>query len=149
MNKGRIDQIIGPVIDIKFNEDEMPELLNAVTIKTKEGGTIVTEVAQHKGDDVARCIALSSTDGLRRGMEAEDTGAPIKVPVGKEVLGRMFNVIGDTIDNKGEVETALREAIHREAPSFEEQDTSAQIFETGIKVIDLIAPYTRGGKVGL
>ncbi|MFR4406405.1 MAG: F0F1 ATP synthase subunit beta, partial [Anaerovoracaceae bacterium] len=116
---------------------------------TKEGGTIVTEVAQHKGDDVARCIALSSTDGLRRGMEAEDTGAPIKVPVGKEVLGRMFNVIGDTIDNKGEVETALREAIHREAPSFEEQDTSAQIFETGIKVIDLIAPYTRGGKVGL
>ena len=147
MNKGRIDQIIGPVIDIKFNEDEMPELLNAVTIKTKEGGTIVTEVAQHKGDDVARCIALSSTD--RRGMEAEDTGAPIKVPVGKEVLGRMFNVIGDTIDNKGEVETALREAIHREAPSFEEQDTSAQIFETGIKVIDLIAPYTRGGKVGL
>lgn len=127
----------------------MPELLNAVTIKTKEGGTIVTEVAQHKGDDVARCIALSSTDGLRRGMEAEDTGAPIKVPVGKEVLGRMFNVIGDTIDNKGEVETALREAIHREAPSFEEQDTSAQIFETGIKVIDLIAPYTRGGKVGL
>lgn len=149
MNKGRIDQNIGPVIDIKFNEDEMPELLNAVTIKTKEGGTIVTEVAQHKGDDVARCIALSSTDGLRRGMEAEDTGAPIKVPVGKEVLGRMFNVIGDTIDNKGEVETALREAIHREAPSFEEQDTSAQIFETGIKVIDLIAPYTRGGKVGL
>ena len=149
MNKGRIDQIIGPVIDIKFNEDEMPELLNAVTIKTKEGGTIVTEVAQHKGDDVARCIALSSTDGLRRGMEAEDTGAPINVPVGKEVLGRMFNVIGDTIDNKGEVETALREAIHREAPSFEEQDTSAQIFETGIKVRDLIAPYTRGGKVGL
>ena len=149
MNKGRIDQIIGPVIDIKFNEDEMPELLNAVTIRTKEGGTIVTEVAQHKGDDVARCIALSSTDGLRRGMEAEDTGAPIKVPVGKEVLGRMFNVIGDTIDNKGEVETALREAIHREAPSFEEQDTSAHIFETGIKVIDLIAPYTRGGKVGL
>lgn len=149
MNKGRIDQIIGPVIDIKFNEDEMPELLNAVTIKTKEGGMIVTEVAQHKGDDVARCIALSSTDGLRRGMEAEDTGAPIKVPVGKEVLGRMFNVIGDTIDDKGEVETELREAIHRDAPFFEEQDTSAQIFETGIKVIDLIAPYTRGGKVGL
>ncbi len=149
MNKGRIDQIIGPVIDIKFNEDEMPELLNAVTIKTKEGGMIVTEVAQHKGDDVARCIALSSTDGLRRGMEAEDTGAPIKVPVGKEVLGRMFNVIGDTIDDKGEVETELKEAIHRDAPFFEEQDTSAQIFETGIKVIDLIAPYTRGGKVGL
>ena len=148
MNKGKIHQIIGPVIDIKFNEDEMPELLNAVNIEF-QGRTIVTEVAQHKGDDVARCIALSSTDGLRRGMEAVDTGAPIQVPVGKEVLGRMFNVIGETIDVKGEVDTDLVASIHREAPSFEEQDTSAQIFETGIKVIDLIAPYTRGGKVGL
>ena len=109
----------------------------------------MTEVAQHIGDDVARCVALSSTDGLRRGMEAVDTGEPIKVPVGKEVLGRMFNVIGETIDEKGPVETELRAAIHRAAPPFEEQDTSAQIFETGIKVIDLIAPYTRGGKVGL
>ena len=148
MNKGRIHQIIGPVIDIKFNEDEMPELLNAVNIEF-EGKTIVTEVAQHKGDDVARCIALSSTDGLRRGMEAVDTGSPIKVPVGKEVLGRMFNVIGETIDEKEDIATELKASIHREAPSFEEQDTSAQIFETGIKVIDLIAPYTRGGKVGL
>ena len=148
MNKGRIHQIIGPVIDIKFSEDEMPELLNAVDIKFGDK-VIVTEVAQHIGDDVARCVALSSTDGLRRGMEAEDTGAPIKVPVGKEVLGRMFNVIGETIDEKGPVETELRAAIHRAAPPFEEQDTSAQIFETGIKVIDLIAPYTRGGKVGL
>ena len=148
MNKGKIHQIIGPVIDIKINEDEMPELLNAVNIEF-QGRTIVTEVAQHKGDDVARCIALSSTDGLRRGMEAVDTGAPIQVPVGKEVLGRMFNVIGETIDEKGEVDTDLVASIHREAPSFEEQDTSAQIFETGIKVIDLIAPYTRGGKVGL
>ena len=148
MNKGKIHQIIGPVIDIKFNEDEMPELLNAVNIEF-QGRTIVTEVAQHKGDDVARCIALSSTDGLRRGMEAVDTGAPIQVPVGKEVLGRMFNVIGETIDEKGEIDTDLVASIHREAPSFEEQDTSAQIFETGIKVIDLIAPYTRGGKVGL
>ena len=148
MNKGKIHQIIGPVIDIKFNEDEMPELLNAVNIEF-QGRTIVTEVAQHKGDDVARCIALSSTDGLRRGMEAVDTGAPIQVPVGKEVLGRMFNVIGETIDEKGDVDTDLVASIHREAPSFEEQDTSAQIFETGIKVIDLIAPYTRGGKVGL
>ncbi len=148
MNKGRIHQIIGPVIDIKFKEDEMPELLNAVNIKFNDK-IIVTEVAQHIGDDVARCVALSSTDGLRRGMEAVDTGAPIKVPVGKEVLGRMFNVIGETIDEKGPVETELRAAIHRDAPSFEEQDTSAQIFETGIKVIDLIAPYTRGGKVGL
>ena len=148
MNKGIIHQIIGPVIDIKFNEDEMPELLNAVNIKY-EDKNIVTEVAQHIGDDVVRCVALSSTDGLRRGMEAVDTGEPIKVPVGKEVLGRMFNVIGDTIDEKGPVETELRAAIHRAAPPFEEQDTSAHIFETGIKVIDLIAPYTRGGKVGL
>ena len=109
----------------------------------------MTEVAQHIGDDVARCVALSSTDGLRRGMEAVDTGAPIQVPVGNEVLGRMFNVIGETIDEKGDVATELKEAIHRAAPPFEEQDTSAQIFETGIKVIDLIAPYTRGGKVGL
>ena len=145
MNKGKIHQIIGPVIDIKFNEDEMP---NAVNIEY-QGRTIVTEVAQHKGDDVARCIALSSTDGLRRGMEAVDTGAPIQVPVGKEVLGRMFNVIGETIDEKGKIDTDLVASIHRDAPSFEEQDTSAQIFETGIKVIDLIAPYTRGGKVGL
>ena len=148
MNKGRIHQIIGPVIDIKFREDEMPELLNAVDIDY-DGRRIVTEVAQHIGDDVARCVALSSTDGLRRGMEAVDTGAPIQVPVGNEVLGRMFNVIGEAIDEKGDVATELKEAIHRAAPPFEEQDTSAQIFETGIKVIDLIAPYTRGGKVGL
>lgn len=148
MSKGIIHQIIGPVIDIKFREDEMPELLNAVDIRF-EDRTIVTEVAQHIGDDVARCVALSSTDGLRRGMEAVDTGAAISVPVGKEVLGRMFNVIGEAIDEKGPVEAKLKAAIHREAPTFEEQDTSAQIFETGIKVIDLIAPYTRGGKVGL
>ena len=148
MNKGIIHQIIGPVIDIKFREEEMPELLNAVEIEFN-GRKIVTEVAQHVGDDVARCVSLSSTDGLRRGMEAADTGEPIKVPVGKGGLGRMFNVIGETIDEKGEVETELRAAIHRAAPPFEEQDTSAHIFETGIKVIDLIAPYTKGGKVGL
>ena len=148
MNKGIIHQIIGPVIDIKFREEEMPELLNAVEIEFN-GRKIVTEVAQHVGDDVARCVSLSSTDGLRRGMEAADTGEPIKVPVGKGVLGRMFNVIGETIDEKGEVDTELRAAIHRAAPPFEEQDTSAHIFETGIKVIDLIAPYTKGGKVGL
>ncbi len=148
MNKGIIHQIIGPVIDIKFKEDEMPELLNAVKIKFDDR-IIVTEVAQHIGDDVARCIALSSTDGLRRGMEAFDTGEAISVPVGKDVLGRMFNVIGEPIDEKGPVESELKAVIHRAAPSFEEQDTSAQIFETGIKVIDLIAPYTRGGKVGL
>jgi F-type H+-transporting ATPase subunit beta len=126
----------------------MPELLNAITIE-HEGRKMVIEVAQHIGDDVVRCIALSSTDGLTRGMEAIDTGAPISVPVGPEVLGRLFNVIGETIDNKGPVVTETKSSIHRPAPAFEEQDTTSQIFETGIKVIDLIAPYTRGGKVGL
>ena len=148
MNKGRIHQVIGPVIDIKFKEDEMPELLNAVEIEL-EGRKIVTEVAQHMGDDIARCVALSSTDGLRRGMEATDTGAPITISVGKEVLGRMFNVLGEPIDDKPAIVTEMKSPIHRKAPVFEEQDTSTQIFETGIKVIDLIAPYTRGGKVGL
>ena len=148
MGKGIIHQVIGPVIDIKFSEDEMPELMNAVNIKSGDK-TIVTEVAQHMGDDVARCVALSSTDGLTRGMGAIDTGAPITISVGKEVLGRMFNVLGEPIDDKPAIETELKAAIHRAAPPFEEQDTSAQIFETGIKVIDLIAPYTRGGKVGL
>ena len=148
MNKGKIHQIIGPVIDIKFNENEMPELLNAINIEF-EGKTIVSEVAQHLGDDVARCVALSSTDGLRRGMEAIDTGAPITISVGKEVLGRMFNVLGEPIDDKPAIVTEMTSPIHKPAPTFEEQDTSTQIFETGIKVIDLIAPYTRGGKVGL
>ena len=147
-HKGIIHQIIGPVIDVKFSPDEMPELQSAIEVEF-EGRRIVSEVAQHIGDDVVRCVALSTTDGLRRGMEAVDTGAPISVPVGKEVLGRLFNVIGDTIDEKGPVPTDLRMPIHREAPSFEDQDTAAQVFETGIKVIDLIAPYTRGGKVGL
>ena len=148
MNKGTIHQIIGPVIDIKFDPEELPALLNAIRIDCGDR-TVVAEVAQHNGDDVVRCIALSSTDGLKRGMEAEDTGSPIKVPVGREVLGRLFNVLGETIDEKGPVDTGRLASIHREAPDFEEQDTTAQIFETGIKVIDLIAPYTRGGKVGL
>ena len=148
MNKGKIHQIIGPVLDLKFNPEEMPELLNAINIPFGDK-IVVAEVAQHIGDDVVRCVALSSTDGLRRGMEGEDTGNPISVPVGKEVLGRLFNVIGETIDDKGPCETEKRDYIHKPAPSFEDQDTSAQIFETGIKVIDLIAPYTRGGKVGL
>ncbi|WP_027400456.1 F0F1 ATP synthase subunit beta [Anaerovorax odorimutans] len=147
-HKGMIHQIIGPVIDIKFKPDEMPELLNAIKIYF-EDRQIVAEVAQHIGDDVVRCVALSSTDGLTRGMEAVDTGAPISVPVGNDVLGRLFNVIGETIDEKGPVKTDKKMSIHREAPSFEEQDTTAQIFETGIKVVDLIAPYTKGGKVGL
>ena len=147
-HKGVVHQIIGPVLDIKFDPEEMPELLNAITVQF-QGRQIVAEAAQHIGDDVVRCVALSSTDGLTRGMEATDTGGPINVPVGKEILGRLFNVVGDTIDDKGLCETAKRMPIHRQAPSFEEQDTTAQIFETGIKVVDLIAPYTRGGKVGL
>jgi F-type H+-transporting ATPase subunit beta len=148
MNKGVIHQIIGPVIDVKFNPEEMPKLNNAIEIEF-QGRKVVAEVAQHMGDDVVRCVALSSTDGLSRGMDAVDTGGPIAVPVGNEVLGRLFNVTGETIDEKGPVETDKRSSIHREAPSFEEQDTSTQVFETGIKVIDLIAPYTKGGKVGL
>lgn len=148
MSKGIIHQIIGPVIDIKFEPEHLPDLLNAINIEIDDR-TIVAEVAQHIGDDIVRCVALSSTDGLRRGMEASDTGGPISVPVGSEVLGRLFNVIGETIDGKEPVVTETRSSIHKPAPSFEEQDTSAQIFETGIKVIDLIAPYTKGGKVGL
>ena len=148
MSKGIIHQIIGPVIDIKFEPEHLPDLLNAINIEIDDR-TIVAEVAQHIGDDIVRCVALSSTDGLRRGMQAEDTGGPISVPVGPEVLGRLFNVIGETIDGREPVVTETRSSIHKPAPSFEEQDTSAQIFETGIKVIDLIAPYTKGGKVGL
>jgi len=148
VNTGKVHQIIGPVIDIKFDAEQMPQLDNAIEIMLG-GRKIVAEVSQHIGDDVVRCVALSSTDGLKRGMEAVDTGGPIAVPVGKEVLGRLFNVIGETIDDKGPVETKERASIHRPAPKFEDQDTTTQIFETGIKVIDLIAPYTRGGKVGL
>lgn len=148
MQKGIINQIIGPVIDIKFEEGHMPELLNAILIQDGDK-KIMAEVAQHVGDDVVRCVALSSTDGLVRGMKALDTGAPITVPVGHEVLGRLFNVIGQTIDEKGPVETTKSAPIHKPAPSFEDQNTKSEIYETGIKVIDLIAPYTRGGKVGL
>lgn len=149
MNKGIIHEIIGPVIDIKFDPDELPELLNEIKIDMEDGRTIVAEVAQHKGDDEVRTIALSSTDGLARGMEAVDTGRPISIPVGEEVLGRLFNVLGEPIDEKGPVATKHLTPIHRAAPDFEDQDTSSQMFETGIKVIDLIAPYTKGGKVGL
>ncbi|MDR0424263.1 MAG: F0F1 ATP synthase subunit beta [Clostridiales Family XIII bacterium] len=145
---GTIQQVIGPVVDIKFLPEEMPELLNAINVEVS-GRQIVTEVAQHIGDDVVRCVALSSTDGLQRGMKAVNTGGSITVPVGDKVLGRLFNVIGENIDGKEQVVAERNMPIHREAPSFEDQDTTAQIFETGIKVVDLIAPYTKGGKVGL
>ena len=147
-NIGKISQIIGPVLDIKFTENNLPNLLNSIEIDNK-GERIVVEVSQHIGDNTVRCISMSSTDGLVRGMDAVDTGTPIEVPVGDATLGRLFNVLGETIDNKGPVATPERSPIHREAPSFEEQQTSAELFETGIKVIDLIAPYSKGGKIGL
>ncbi|NLW53003.1 MAG: F0F1 ATP synthase subunit beta [Tissierellia bacterium] len=146
-NIGKVIQVIGAVLDIRFSEGEVPNLLNAIEIE-KNGKKLVAEVAQHIGDDTVRCISMSSTDGLVRGDKAVDTGAPISVPVGNETLGRLFNVLGETIDNKGEV-TGEKDPIHRQAPAFEDQMTATEIFETGIKVIDLIAPYAKGGKIGL
>ena len=147
-NVGKIIQIIGAVLDIKFSSDDLPALNNAIEINNN-GTKIVAEVAQHLGDDVVKCIAMSSTDGLKRGMEAIDTGAPISVPVGKETLGRMFNVTGDPIDGKEAPVTEEKWSIHRPAPSFAEQNNSAEILETGIKAIDLLCPYSKGGKIGL
>ena len=141
-------QIIGAVIDIKFNKDCLPKLLNAIEIDLN-GKKLVVEVAQHIGDDIVRCIAMSTTDGLVRGAEAVDTGSSITVPVGKGTLGRIFNLLGEPVDNKPAPEATERWPIHREAPSYEEQQTTSEILETGIKVIDLIAPYLRGGKIGL
>ena len=153
MAKGKVVQVIGPVVDIEFPAGELPEILNAITIKGKAGEVdidLVVEVMQHLGDSVTRCIAMSSTDGLTRGMEAEDTGAPISVPVGEGTLGRIFNVLGQTVDkDPAPVNAAEYWPIHRPAPEFEDQETSAQVLETGIKVVDLIAPYSRGGKIGL
>lgn len=153
MAKGKVVQVIGPVVDIEFPVESMPEILNAITIKGDVNGIkidLVVEVMQHLGDGVTRCIAMSSTEGLTRGMEAVDTGAPIEVPVGDGTLGRVFNVLGKTVDhNPAPVKASAMWPIHRAAPKFEEQETSTQILETGIKVVDLIAPYSRGGKVGL
>ena len=147
-NKGIITTIIGPVLDIRFDSENLPALRNAIEI-TNGDNKVVAEVAQHLGDDIVRCIAMSSTDGLERGQEAIDTGGPITVPVGEEILGRLFNLLGETIDNAGPLEAKERLPIHRKPPTFEEQDTTAQVFETGIKVVDLMAPFTKGGKVGL
>ena len=147
-NKGTVIQVMGPVLDIRFADDQLPKLLNAILVKNGEN-TITAEVAQHIGDNVVRCIAMSSTDGLQRGTEAEDTGAPISVPVGDACLGRVFNLLGQPIDNKPQVETQDRWPIHRPAPSYEEQQPATEILETGIKVIDLICPYAKGGKIGL
>ncbi len=139
---------MGPVVDVRFNEGELPQILNALTVPIGER-TLTVEVAQHIGDNAARCIAMSSTDGLQRGATVTDTGAPISVPVGRETLGRIFNVLGDAVDNIPTPVTEERWNIHRPAPKYEELATSAEIFETGIKVIDLICPYAKGGKIGL
>ena len=147
-NKGTVIQVQGPVLDIRFADDQLPKLLSAIEIPLGDK-TIVAEVAQHIGDNVVRCIAMSSTDGLQRGVEAVDTGAPISVPVGDECLGRVFNLLGQPIDNKPAVQTQENWPIHRPAPSYEEQQPATEILETGIKVIDLICPYAKGGKIGL
>ncbi|EAX47449.1 ATP synthase F1, beta subunit [Thermosinus carboxydivorans Nor1] len=153
MNTGRVIQVIGPVVDIEFPPEQLPAIYNAIRIEGQNGDVkvkLTAEVMQHLGDSTVRCVAMSSTDGLVRGMTAVDTGAPIKVPVGKGTLGRVFNVLGETVDNDDrEVIAEDYWPIHRPAPSFEEQETSTTILETGIKVVDLIAPYAKGGKIGL
>lgn len=153
MNTGKVIQVIGPVVDIEFPPEQLPAIYNAVKIADKSTEvevSLIVEVMQHLGDNVVRCVAMSSTDGLTRGMQAVDTGAPIKIPVGKGTLGRVFNVLGNTVDNDETPVVADDQwPIHRPAPSFEEQETATQILETGIKVVDLIAPYSRGGKIGL
>ena len=145
---GKVVQVIGPVVDIKFNSDSLPNLYNAIHINMGED-VLVAEVEQHMGDDIVRAIAMEATEGLRRGMEAVDTGRPIAVPVGEEVLGRLFNVLGKTMDNAGDVNAKEEYPIHRPAPSFKDQSVEPEMFETGIKVIDLLAPYQKGGKIGL
>ncbi len=156
MNKGRVLQVMGPVVDVKFENGQLPEIYNALRIVTKAGNesdadiSLTLEVALHLGDDTVRTIAMSTTDGLTRGVEVEDTGKPISVPVGDVTLGRVFNVLGEAIDLKEDVPaSARRDSIHREAPTFEELSTEVEILETGIKVVDLLAPYIKGGKIGL
>ena len=153
MNTGRIVQVIGPVIDVEFEEGNLPSIMNALTITNPtindEEDNLVVEVAQHLGDNVVRCIAMEITDGLVRGMKAKDTGAPITVPVGEACLGRIVNVIGKPVDGLGPINSEKTMPIHRESPSFLEQDTSVHVLETGVKVIDLLVPFPRGGKMGM
>ncbi|MBU5459634.1 F0F1 ATP synthase subunit beta [Anaerostipes sp. MSJ-23] len=146
---GKITQVIGAVLDIKFHEGELPEIHDAIRIETRDGETLVVEVAQHLGDDTVRCIAMGPTDGLVRGMEAISEGGPISVPVGEATLGRIFNVLGEPIDNKPAPKDVRRLPIHRPAPKFSEQSTETEVLETGIKVVDLLCPYQKGGKIGL
>ena len=147
-NIGKVVQVIGPVLDIRFEDGQLPELLNAIEIQSGDR-KIVAEVAQHIGDNVARCISMNATDGMVRGLDAVDTGSPITVPVGDKCLGRIFNLLGQAIDDQPDHENVERWPIHRPAPSYEEQETSTEILETGIKVVDLICPYAKGGKIGL
>ena len=146
--KGSVAQVMGPVVDVRFEEGFLPSIHHALTMKNGEK-TLTVEVAQHIGDNIVRCIAMSSTDGLCRGTPVTDTGAPISVPVGRKTLGRIFNVLGDAVDNREPPENAEHRSIHRPAPAYDELATSTEIFETGIKVIDLICPYAKGGKIGL
>jgi len=149
-NKGAIVQVIGPVVDVRFTPGSLPAIKNAISIKDPQRKiSIIAEVAHHLGNDTVRCIAMSSTDGLVRGTESIDTGAPITVPVGKEVLGRVFNLLGEPIDKLGDVKTTNRLSIHRPSPAFDERETTTTVLETGLKVIDLLAPFARGGKIGL
>jgi F-type H+-transporting ATPase subunit beta len=149
-NIGKVVQVIGPTVDVSFDADKLPRILNAIRIEDKTRGIHLTvEAALHIGDNIVRCVAMASTDGLVRGMPAVDTGDPISVPVGEQGLGRIFNLLGEPIDGKGPVKAEKHYPIHRPAPSFEDQETTIQIFETGIKVVDLLAPYQKGGKVGL
>jgi len=149
LNTGQLTQIIGAVLDIKFPEGKLPEINDAIRVPLNNGGKLVVEVAQHLGDDTVRCIAMGPTDGLVRGMKAEATGGPISVPVGEATLGRMFNVLGEPIDEKPAPTGVKYDPIHRKAPAFEEQSTATEILETGIKVVDLLCPYQKGGKIGL
>lgn len=148
-NKGIVVQAVGPVIDVRFKNEHLPELLTALKVSLQKGKELTLEVAQHIGDDIVRCIAMGATEGITRGLEVLDTNAPITVPVGPETLGRMFNILGEPIDEKGKIETKQKMPIHRKAPAFKDQDVSSEMLETGIKVIDLLCPYLKGGKVGL
>jgi F-type H+-transporting ATPase subunit beta len=149
MNKGKVSQIIGPVVDVEFNEGELPAIYNAIKINREDESELVLEAQQHLGENIVRCVAMDSTDGLVRGMDAFDTEGPITVPVGPEVLGRLINVIGDPIDEMGDVKTSKRYPIHRLPPRYEDLSIASEILETGIKVIDLLEPYSKGGKTGL
>ena len=149
MNKGKIVQIIGAVVDVRFDDGELPQILNALEIKREDGSRLVLEAQQHLGESTVRCVAMDSTDGLLRGMEVVDLGKPIAMPVGPGTLGRIMNLIGEPIDEVGEIDALRHDPIHRKPLTFEELSVSEGIFETGIKVIDLLEPYSRGGKTGL